>query len=274
MARNLVVAATVSVIMGLFSVAYRTLPPTSGGPTMSTAPDAQALMLFRGHVRPILETVCLRCHDSRTRSGGLDLSRREGALAGGDSGEAIVPGRPEESLMVQLVQAGEMPKEGAPLSREQVRALSEWVRLGASYETEPLVYRPPASSSGAFGGAMNAVSGPAMRGSVFSSQGMGGMMMCPCMQMMQQMMGAATTGPGAPAGPAGGATRLSVNPRTEEQARRQAEEYLKKLGNPYLQVGKVIETVGSWEIQVVTKDGSLVNWLIIDKQRGELRMMY
>ena len=73
--------------------------------------------------------------------GGLDLSRRATALKGGKSGAAIVPGSPDDSLLVDKVADGEMPPKGA-LAREQVAAVRAWVEAGA-----PM----PASRSGRAG---------------------------------------------------------------------------------------------------------------------------
>lgn len=101
-------------------------------------------------------------------------------------------------------------------------------------------------------------------------------MMCPCMQMMMSMMQGGTTG-----GTMGGAGDRSdaaaqpfSNPRTEDQARQRAERYLQGLNNPNLKLGEINETAASYEVQVVTKDGSLVNWIIIDKQSGQLKTQY
>jgi mono/diheme cytochrome c family protein len=88
----------------------------------------------------ILISKCVSCHGPEKKKGGLDLSRRASALAGGESGAAIVPGRPGESLLVEKLAEGEMPPNG-PLSPEQVAVLRRWVESGASYPGEPLAPR-------------------------------------------------------------------------------------------------------------------------------------
>ncbi len=85
----------------------------------------------------ILVGKCLSCHGAEKKKGGLDLTRRSSALSGGESGAAIVPGQPDESLLIEKVAAGDMPPNG-PLSREQVAAVRAWVESGATYPTEPL----------------------------------------------------------------------------------------------------------------------------------------
>ena len=276
MIRNILVTGMVSVVMGVFAVAYTAVTPPQDRPSMpggarttgktpnSSLSDPmlaqQGLMLFRGQIRPLLVGTCLPCHDSKKRSGGLDLTRRATALSGGETGEAVVPGKPDESLMMQLITAGEMPKGGGPLSSQTIAALTRWIELGAPYEGEPLTYRtgPPTV---------------AMQSGMTAVDGAGGMKMCPCMQMMMGGM----SGQGMMGGQAGqaaaGSTPIS-NPRTKDQARQRAVDYLKSAGNPHLKVGDVNETIASFEIQVVTKDGALANWIIIDKKSGKLKLYY
>jgi len=88
-------------------------------------------------VEAILARQCIGCHGPEKKKGGLDLSRRTTALAGGKSGEAIVPGEPDGSLLVEKVAEGAMPPK-EPLTREQAAAVRAWVAAGAPYATEPL----------------------------------------------------------------------------------------------------------------------------------------
>jgi uncharacterized small protein (DUF1192 family) len=68
--------------------------------------------------------------------GGLDLSTRAGLLRGGESGPAVVPGRPDESLLVQRVGDGSMPPTKADRLKEtEVAALQAWVRSGVEWPT-------------------------------------------------------------------------------------------------------------------------------------------
>jgi cytochrome c553 len=93
-----------------------------------------------GEVAQILANHCVTCHGPDQKKGGLDLSRRAGALAGGENGPAIVPGDAKGSLLVDRIAAGEMPPNGA-LAREQIAAIREWVSSGAHYGSEPLLPR-------------------------------------------------------------------------------------------------------------------------------------
>ena len=61
------------------------------------------------------------------------------ALAGGESGAAIVPGKPDESLLIEYVSGSEpqMPKDAQALSADEVAALRRWVAAGASWPDGP-----------------------------------------------------------------------------------------------------------------------------------------
>src|SRR5690242_18759359 len=64
---------------------------------------------FDSVVAPLIARKCLACHNPTEKKGGLDLSSSKPALAGGESGAAIVPGKPDESLLWERVSQDEMP---------------------------------------------------------------------------------------------------------------------------------------------------------------------
>jgi hypothetical protein len=89
---------------------------------------------FEAKVRPVLVDRCIRCHGPEKQQGGLRLDGRAAALAGGDSGPAVVPGDPDASLIVEAVRRDglAMPPD-RPLDPDSVAALVEWVRQGAPW---------------------------------------------------------------------------------------------------------------------------------------------
>ncbi|MBI2825312.1 MAG: PSD1 domain-containing protein [Planctomycetia bacterium] len=129
-------------------------------PARAHAADDAAAALFRQSVVPVLERRCVSCHSGEHAKGGLGLESREKALAGGDSGPAIVPDKPGESLLVDHIsgEKPEMPKEGPPLAAAEVAAIRRWIEGGAYWpdgvklvdkkapgpwwSLEPLVRRP------------------------------------------------------------------------------------------------------------------------------------
>lgn len=89
--------------------------------------------LFELEIAPLLAKHCLECHDSSTREGALDLSKRGTAFKGGDSGHAIVPGESERSSIWELVESGDMPEDRPPLSKREQDLLARWIDEGAEW---------------------------------------------------------------------------------------------------------------------------------------------
>jgi hypothetical protein len=118
-------------------------PPAAGGARPGGSPDARAVEFFEKKVRPILVNSCHTCHSAETKpSGELRVDDRNGLLTGGKSGPAVVPGKPESSLLVTRVTHKDakrrMPLEGKPLSAAEVAVLSQWIQDGAAWPTVPV----------------------------------------------------------------------------------------------------------------------------------------
>jgi mono/diheme cytochrome c family protein len=92
------------------------------------------MALFEQKIRPVLEGTCVKCHGAAKVSGGLRLDSRAAVLAGGDSGPAVEPGDPANSLLVQAIRHEEglaMPPKKPKLPDETIAAFESWVRAGA-----------------------------------------------------------------------------------------------------------------------------------------------
>ena len=91
---------------------------------------------FKQRVQPLLERRCYECHSHRAKElqGGLTLDSRSGWVAGGDTGPAIMPGKPDESLLIKAVRRTSKDLQMPPdekLKDEEIAVLVEWVRRGA-----------------------------------------------------------------------------------------------------------------------------------------------
>ncbi len=79
------------------------------------------------------------------KMGGLDMSSRAALLRGGALGPSIVPGKPEESLLVQAIthrhQRLKMPLEQQKLPDGQISDIAAWIRDGADWPECPVVRR-------------------------------------------------------------------------------------------------------------------------------------
>ena len=112
----------------LLSVLMATATAASG-----QASDPARIEFFEKQIRPLLVEHCVVCHGPRLQQGGLRLDSAEFLRQGGQSGPAVVPGKVEESRLIQLVRGSgdlQMPPTG-PLSESEVAALEQWVRAGA-----------------------------------------------------------------------------------------------------------------------------------------------
>ena len=101
------------------------------------ASDAAGLDFFEKKIRPVLAQECYQCHSAQAAAqkklkGGLLLDSRDGARKGGESGPAIVPGKPDESLLVRALKHEdfEMPPKGK-LPDAVIADFVKWIELGA-----------------------------------------------------------------------------------------------------------------------------------------------
>lgn len=104
--------------------------------TLVDAADRRALEEFEKHVRPLLIRRCYSCHSAQSRPlrGALRLDTRAGWRTGGERGPAVIPGRPDQSLLVKAVryrdEALQMPPK-QKLSKSEIAILVRWVQIGA-----------------------------------------------------------------------------------------------------------------------------------------------
>ncbi len=100
--------------------------------------DAVAIEHFEKEVRPILVNRCQECHGGTKQKGGLRLDSRGALISGGNSGPAIVPGKPGESILVDAINHGELfqmpPKSKLPA--REIEVLTTWVQNGAHWGYE------------------------------------------------------------------------------------------------------------------------------------------
>jgi hypothetical protein len=107
-----------------------------GCPARATEPEAIAF--FERKIRPVLLAHCVSCHSAEAKAAkklkaGLYLDTRDGLLRGGDSGPAVVPGKPGDSLLVRALKYDgdlRMPPKGK-LTDAVVTDIVQWVAMGA-----------------------------------------------------------------------------------------------------------------------------------------------
>lgn len=87
-------------------------------------------------VQEIFRRHCVGCHNAREQKGALVLESYEALKRGGENGDAFIPGKPDESLLVRLVEFKARPympppKKGRKLQPAEVEILRSWIAAGA-----------------------------------------------------------------------------------------------------------------------------------------------
>ncbi len=96
-------------------------------------PTPEALEFFEKKIRPVLAQQCYACHAGEKKQGGLQLDTKAAVLKGATAGPIIVPGKPEESSLIQALRyasATKMPPTGK-LPEAVIADFEKWVTLGA-----------------------------------------------------------------------------------------------------------------------------------------------
>ena len=98
------------------------------GPT-GAAPARE--VSYARDVRPILESRCASCHMGEFVSEGLDMNTYDSLMKGSENGPVIVPGNARDSLLVEKITEGKMPKRGPKLTPAQIQIITDWIDAGA-----------------------------------------------------------------------------------------------------------------------------------------------
>ena len=124
-------------------------PAAPGAANAQPAPTPAQVEFFEKRIRPLLADHCYDCHSTKGKqSGGLRLDDREALLKGGKDGAVVVPGDPENSMLMQRVLEKDdikrrMPKgEDDPLSPEEIADLRAWIKQGVFWPEEKSEFTP------------------------------------------------------------------------------------------------------------------------------------
>ena len=93
---------------------------------------------FDEDVLPLLQDYCIDCHGPEKQKSGFRVDRRVHLLKGGDSGmSAMIPGKPHESYMVEVIKSDDpeisMPPKGGRLFEDEIEILEQWIEEGANW---------------------------------------------------------------------------------------------------------------------------------------------
>jgi mono/diheme cytochrome c family protein len=135
--------AGLKTLLATLGVALVVNPTLQAGDDTAIKPPLGPAVDFARQIAPVLEHRCIGCHQADRAEGGLDLSTSARARAGGDGGPAIIAGKPEESLLLEMIAPPypgarpAMPRKAAPLSEDQVALFRHWIVQGASWPDGP-----------------------------------------------------------------------------------------------------------------------------------------
>jgi hypothetical protein len=115
-------------------------------------------------VRPVLQRHCSGCHQPAKRGGELVVTSFAEFQRGGEGGAGFVPGKPDESLVIQYIsgEKPEMPRGADPLPADTVALIRRWIEEGAKDDTPetarelidaehpPVYHAPPVISALAY----------------------------------------------------------------------------------------------------------------------------
>src|SRR5262245_29853684 len=106
-----------------------------GGAGPAAEPDPKGVEFFENKIRPVLVNNCYECHSAKAAKvrASLLLDTRDGVLKGGESGPAIVPGKPAESLLLKSLRRDgdlKMPPKN-PLPAGAIADIEKWIAMGA-----------------------------------------------------------------------------------------------------------------------------------------------
>jgi len=126
--------------------------PAPAPASVATPPGgAAADSVYASLIAPLLEEKCNSCHNEDKDQGGLRLDNHELILAGGDSGDNVIPGDPDKSLMVfrmmlPVEDDERMPPDGKPQpTPEEVALVTWWIKEGASKDLKVSEAKFPAN---------------------------------------------------------------------------------------------------------------------------------
>ncbi len=101
---------------------------------------AEQITFFEKHVRPVLAENCYSCHEGHKAKSGLHLNNRAGVLRGTDYKKVLIPGDPDNSVLIKAIRhaagAEAMPPKKPQLAANEIDALVKWVKMGAPWPKE------------------------------------------------------------------------------------------------------------------------------------------
>lgn len=97
----------------------------------AAAVPAQGDVSYASQVAPMFAEQCVSCHGAETAEAELRLDSYEAAMKGSEYGTIIEAGSPENSLIIEMISAGEMPQDADALDEDVIEMVRDWIAQGA-----------------------------------------------------------------------------------------------------------------------------------------------
>ena len=130
------VVGALAVPLGLM-LAQINLPLSLVAQGEAQSSHTEADVSFTEDVAPILEGKCVICHGGADENGAikkemeLDLTSYDALMVGSEFGPIVEPGNAEDSVLWMMIEVGDMPQEGEPLTTEELEVIKTWIAEGA-----------------------------------------------------------------------------------------------------------------------------------------------
>lgn len=111
----------------------------ASGPALKPVPNIQEAVLYKDVVQPLLQARCYNCHGPNKQKGKLRLDQQDLIMKGGEDGKVLVPGKTDESKMIErlLLPVNDKdhmpPREKPQLTTTEISLLHWWISTGADF---------------------------------------------------------------------------------------------------------------------------------------------
>jgi cytochrome c len=142
-ARTLLATGTVALAAAAFLWHPATVAAARADNPAAAIPAPNTVEFYTHNVQPILQANCYRCHGGMNHRGGLSLDTMAGMLKGGHDGSVLVPGHPEQSLLIRLIRHEGPADDPMPMpprskiSDADIATVTAWVQAGAPMPPPP-----------------------------------------------------------------------------------------------------------------------------------------
>ncbi len=97
----------------------------------ATPPSSGATVSFKTDILPILQNNCVKCHGGEKTYENLKLNTYADLIAGSKDGAVLTAGDSANSILVDLINSGKMPKRSPKLSDADIQKITDWINAGA-----------------------------------------------------------------------------------------------------------------------------------------------